>query len=99
MKFFYQPTTVLSAETGESSTILRPEIPIRVHGRSASGHYVALVDTGADSTILPKRIADDLGILLTKGAGPELTAFGGQRLNGYFGDVQFELEEEDTKIR
>jgi hypothetical protein len=99
MKSYYVPAFVNSAETGVPSLILRPEIAIFVGGPRGSGQYQALVDTGADNTILPKSVADEWGIELVRGAGPPLTAFGGQQLATYFGDAEFEMQDEQTSIR
>ena len=99
MNFLYQAFITREPETGEPNMILRPIIPVRVHGRTGFGHYAALVDTGADNTILPKRIADDLGIELRAGHGPNATAFGGQSIPLLFGDVELELEEESERVR
>jgi len=97
MKFLYCAAVVLTPETGEPGLILRPEIPVRIIGPKGVGRISALVDTGADNTILPKRLADDLGISLTTGTGPTLTAFGGQKLSVLFGDAVMEVEDEAKK--
>lgn len=99
MNFLYQAFVTLEPETGEPNMILRPIIPVRIFGQTAFGHYAALVDTGADNTILPKRIADDLGIELQTGHGPDATAFGGQTISLLFGDVELELEEQQERVR
>jgi predicted aspartyl protease len=99
MIFYYRPAVALAPETGEPTLIFRPEMPIRIFGPRGAGHYRALVDTGADNTILPKRIADDLGIVLSDGSGPQLRAFGGQSLKVVFGDVEIEIEDENERLR
>lgn len=99
MNFLYEAFVTLEPETGEPNMILRPIIPVRIFGQSTFGHYAALVDTGADNTILPKRIVDDLGIELQAGHGPDATAFGGQTISLLFGDVELELEEQQGRVR
>lgn len=99
MNFLYEAFVTLEPETGEPNMILRPIIPVRIFGQSAFGHYAALVDTGADNTIFPKRIADDLGIELQAGLGPDATAFGGQTISLLFGDIELELEEQQERVR
>ena len=99
MNFFYRPAVALAPETGDPTLILRPEILVTVIGPLGMAQYRALIDTGADNTILPSSIANDLGITLTQGTGPHLTAFGGQKLSVRFGDVLLEIEDEREKLR
>jgi hypothetical protein len=63
------------------------------------GHYLALVDTGADTTILPRSIADDLGIALSTGAVPHLTSFGGHQMEVSLGEVQLKIEDGTNTVR
>lgn len=93
MKFPYSLNIVPSIDTGEEIVLLRPEVPLRVHGPNGHLDVVALVDTGADSSILPMAIATDLGIDTIPGRGPGATAFGGQRIVLTFADVLLELFE------
>jgi hypothetical protein len=91
MRFNYTTIISSSPDTGEPVVIFRPEVRITVHGPRSSGDFLALVDTGADNTILPESIAHDLGISLTAGKGPAATSFGGQELALSYADVQLEL--------
>jgi hypothetical protein len=79
MRFPYTLSVAPSIDTGEQIVLLRPEIPIRVYGPTGAAEMLALVDTGADNSILPLSIAHDLGIQTTPGSGPGATAFGGQQ--------------------
>ena len=99
MKFYYQPTVTLSPETGEPALVLRPEISIRVIGPTGGGVFRALVDTGADNTILPMSVAEVCGIPTELGVGPQMEAYGGQKIPTRFGDVAFELSEDDDVVR
>jgi hypothetical protein len=58
-----------------------------------------LVDTGSDKTVFPTSVAVDLGITLSTGVGPGLTAFGGQNLAVEFGDVDVELSQDAETLR
>ena len=91
MIFPYIPDIVYSPEDGEPDAIVRPIIPVELRGPKGTGNFFALVDTGADYSILPKRIADALGISLLPSAGPALVALGGQELNVFYGEVQLQL--------
>jgi hypothetical protein len=76
--------------------IHRPEVPITILGSAASGTYVGLVDTGSDNTILPKSIADDLGIATQATTGPAASVFGGSRVELLAGKAILRLEAEST---
>jgi hypothetical protein len=99
MKFPYTLNIVPSIETGDEIVLLRPEIPLRVYGPAGHVDVLALVDTGADNSILPLSVARDLGLDTATGKGPAATAFGGQRIALSFADVVLELSQEDIVIR
>jgi len=80
MNFPYSGFVSRAPETGEEVIIFRPEVPLRICGGKGAVVYMALVDTGADNTMLPLSIARDLGIVTTKAKGPYATAFGGQQI-------------------
>jgi hypothetical protein len=77
MRFDYTAIISSAPDTGEPVVIFRPEVRLVVRGPNGSGDFVALVDTGADNTIMPDTIARDLGIPLVAGKGPMAKAFGG----------------------
>ena len=99
MRFPYSLNIVPSIETGDEIVLLRPEIPHRMHGPAGIADVVALVDTGADTSIVPLSIADDLGIATTPGAGPGAIAFGGQSIRLSFAEVVLELNQDQQTIR
>lgn len=99
MKFYYRPTLTLSADTGEPTAVLRPEIPVRIRGPRGQGHYVALVDTGADNSVVPVRIADDLGIDLHPSTGPDLVTLGGEKLPVHIGEIEIEVGDAEESVR
>jgi hypothetical protein len=99
MNFFYRPAITYSPETGEPTVVLRPEIPVRVIGPRATAQFRALVDTGADNTILPWSLAENCGVELVEGKGPQMEVFGGQKIETLFGDVRFELKDASETIR
>ena len=99
MRFDYTAILSVASDTGDAVVIFRPEVRIRVHGPSGSADFLALVDTGADNTILPEGIARDLGIPLRKCRGPAATAFGGQEIALSFADVELELGHPDGSLR
>jgi hypothetical protein len=99
MKFNYTAIVSSSPDMGEPVIIFRPEVRIKVHGPKGSSDFLALVDTGADNTILPESIARDLGIPLIPCTGPAATAFGGQEITLSYADVELELVHPDETLR
>ncbi len=72
------------------NNIRRPIIPIRVHANGLSVLTDALVDTGADVTILPMFVADRLGIDLSQ--TPEMSLVGALGGGGSYRSFELELE-------
>jgi hypothetical protein len=99
MKFPYTMSIAPAIDSGSEIVLLRPEIPVRVHGPTGAAEMLALVDTGADNCVLPLSIARELGIATTPGRGPGAIAFGGQRIELSFAEVLIELSDDDTEIR
>ena len=99
MRFDYTAILSFASDTGDAIVIFRPEVRIRVRGANGSADFLALVDTGADNTILPEAVARDLGIPLKTGRGPAATAFGGQEIVLSFADVELEVVHPDGNLR
>ena len=99
MRFPYSLNIAPSIDTGDEIVLLRPEIPLRIYGPVGEADLLALVDTGADNSILPLSIAVDLGIQTTAGQGPGAAAFGGQQIALSFAEVVLELAQDDVSIR
>jgi len=93
VKFYYQPVATISPDEGREQFILRPLIPILIVGRSDGALFTALVDTGADNTILPKTVAEYLNIPLQPCEGPAPVAFGGTQLGMHYGEATFHLRD------
>lgn len=99
MIFPYSTVITGSPAASDFSFVRRPEIPIRVSGAAESGDYLALVDTGSDYTILPKSIADDLGIILDRGPETTVAVFGGRQIPLLAGNVSIDLTNDEEVIR
>ncbi len=99
MRFPYSAFLSPAPDSGEEVVIFRPEVPLRIYGASGSTVHMALVDTGADNTILPLSIARELNITTQKAKGPGATAFGGQQIVLSFADVQLEIAEGKFMLR
>lgn len=92
MKFTYREIPILfSPATKRKKFIYRPILPvIIIHGKKFVG-YEALVDSGADYNIFHSRIAEILGISLTKGHKRRILGIGNQELRGYEHDVTIKI--------
>lgn len=99
MRFPYSVCIAPSVDTGDEIVVLRPEIPVRIHGPAGVVSVLALVDSGADNSIFPASVAVDLGITTTPGKGPGPMAFGGQQIALSFADVVLELNQEVSSVR
>jgi hypothetical protein len=78
--------------------LLRPVVKVSVAGPAASANCIGLVDTGADHTILPKSLAEELGIAIQPAAGAPASVFGGQPVQLWFGDAKLSIFESDEII-
>ena len=61
MRFDYTAILSVASDTGDAVVIFRPEVRIRVHGPSDSADFLALVDTGAELSLIPSSIARNIG--------------------------------------
>ncbi len=99
MRFDYTAILSSAPDTGEPMVVFRPEVRVIVRGPNGSGEFRALVDTGADNTIMPDTVARALGIPLTPGKGPAAKAFGGQEIALCYADVGLELVHPAESLR
>ncbi len=82
MKFSYK-------DYGEG--IIRPVIPITIVSKNHFVIYEVLVDSGADSNILPAELAEVLGINLSKGDKGEVAGITGESRDIYFHDLNIRV--------
>ncbi len=88
------------AQDGDDLIFLpRPEISFVVQGGGRSVSLIGLVDTGSDHTILPKSVADKLGIATADSDGPPAQAFGGEAITLRYGEVVLQLVVDDETLR
>lgn len=101
MKFYYRPSVAVAPISGDGVMLLRPTIEVEVHGPSGRRTMNALVDTGADLTIFPLSLAQQLGIDVSPSDEPTTTDFSGTVLTLEEGKAEFELNspEGDETLR
>lgn len=91
MKFPYREYISMLPGTSDFRLILRPVISIRILEPGAEARWDALVDTGADETLLPMSLAEILGVKLDQVFTSEPTSISGDRLKIHYGDVAFQI--------
>lgn len=98
MKFSYRSYVSQFPGSADFRLILRPMVTVRITGPKADARWDALVDTGADETLLPLSLADPLGIELDQEATSQAAGISGDRLTIYYGDVEFEIVAENDMV-
>lgn len=99
MRFPYSTSVVGQDENGDAHVLSRPEIRVRVIGLRRSRLLWALVDTGADYTVLPTSVATYCGIETFALSQPQLLTFTGDLIEARAGEVTLELEQGGTVVR
>lgn len=100
MKFRYRRFTMtLDGAAGSSHTVYRPVAPIEILGDRNSLKLFALIDTGADFTLLPMEVAKFLGIPLAAGSSVSMTGVGGSTIQAYPATVDLTLTQGRESLR
>ena len=97
MKFPYRKLFDRDPATGQLNLVQRPEITMTIIGPERRLNCLALVDTGADMTVLPTSVARTLRIPLAP-ATRDGTAFGGSRYPLLRGSVSFQIGADDESV-
>ncbi len=99
MRFEFTCVISVAADTGEPLAVFRPEVEICIYGPRGSKVLDALVDTGSDNMVFPGYVARELGIPVTRAAGPAAQAFGGHEVGLSYADVELELVHAEQSLR
>ena len=97
MKFAYREYLTQLPGTSDFRLILRPVISIRIAGPRITGWWDALVDTGADETLLPRSLAELLEIELEE-ATSQAIGITGDKLTVHYGEVEFHVANADDNV-
>ncbi len=98
MKFKYRELDIPSPFS-KRQKLQRPIIPVSLHGRKNSIRYEALIDSGADFSILPSGLAEILRINLIKLKKIYFGSASGEIIDGFISEVGIELEGEIFKSK
>jgi hypothetical protein len=96
MKFSYirrdTPTPIFSL--GNINYRFRPLLTVNIVGPGGrSQFYRATLDSGADDTVFPSSVADDLGIDLTNARENVCDAVGGHKVHYRYAEAEFQLSD------
>jgi hypothetical protein len=91
MRFPYRQYISQYPGSSDFRLILRPVITVRIGGPRASARWDALVDTGADETLLPLSRGELLGVILDRDATSQAAGITGELLTILYGDVEFQI--------
>ena len=91
MRFSYRRYRVRHSESDPPTIVYRPVIPIDIHSNGVSIRRSALIDTGADYTLLPTAVADYLGLPLDGRHSIVMSGIGDEAISASLAEVEFEL--------
>ena len=97
MKFPYREYVSQFPGTSDFRLILRPVITIKIAGPKAEARWDALVDTGADETLLPLSLAELLGVELNQDVTSQAAGISGDKLTIQYGDIELQITDGDEK--
>jgi hypothetical protein len=99
MNFTYTKYLVEPTPTIPDGIIHRPQVFLRIAGSKSDLFLLALVDTGADETIIPLSVADEIGIELDANKRSQASGVTGQPLELLPGRVELEILGESEAYR
>jgi len=82
----------------EQTIVYRPVIPIGITGEAGTAVFYGLLDTGADETLLPKKVADLIGIKANTSQTSTVMSASGEMTVSY-GRVTIEIGHGRQKYR
>lgn len=99
MIFPYKRYSINASRIIPRNVLYRPMVPLRILGPKDDVYFWALVDTGADETLLPRSIGEALGIKIDDKQSGWIGSFGGGRLPVAPGEVELELSRDGQTIK
>jgi hypothetical protein len=99
VRFPYRRYRARHSTAFHSGIVTRPEIPVDVVGTTGTASVLALADSGADLTLLPRSIALRIGAVIDDTDRWPVGGFGGQVIDASPGDVNLEITWGGSSIR
>jgi hypothetical protein len=91
MKWNYRQSEVESSRICPSGIVYRPVARLRIGGSNGNAYLRALIDTGADHTLVPFSIAEDVGAELFEDEHNSVEGISGHEIAVVPGRVHLEL--------
>lgn len=92
MKFYYRTYWIQPSLRGRWVRVYRPIIPITITGLTNAKRVRGLVDTGSDDTLLPRSLADDLGVETDESLEIKVTNISESPVAIVHGDVELNIQ-------
>jgi predicted aspartyl protease len=99
LKFGYRRYQTRNSTKFHQGIVSRPEILVEIIGPGRVVSVLALVDTGADLTLLPRSIAAKIGATVDDTIRWPVGGFGGQAIDASPGEVDLEFQGGGFAIR
>jgi hypothetical protein len=91
MKVPYEPTPIRAVGTRDPVLIYWPMIQVRIIGPRGNVRLFGRIDTGADDSLFPEAIADELGVEFPRGQYEALRLPGGGVTAAWYSEVDLEI--------
>jgi len=92
MKFPYLQYVI---QDGPTAFVFRPVIPVDLAGPDGEIDFYALVDTGSDDTLIPRFVADEIGLKIDDDRVEEVIGIGGEKITIAHADVELRVSDGD----
>jgi hypothetical protein len=94
----YKYTVVAGAETVAGKFVKRPVVEIEISHKKQARKFLAVIDSGADNTLMPSYIADVLGI--DRRGCPQYSVMGisMEPIEGFIADIDFLVRKQTVKF-
>jgi hypothetical protein len=99
MKCPYRPYRARLYQGEAYTTVWRPTVRLILHGPRGSVKLNALVDPGADQTMLPREFADALDIAVDEQRPGSVRGLGGSPLTVYPGEAELQIVHQEQRFR
>ena len=99
MLFPYRQYQINPTPVFPDGLLYRPEVRVHVIGPTDDVFLRGLVDTGADSTILPRSIAEAIGVPLDESPTSTAAGFTGEQVVVAYAEVEFEVMQREEQHR
>ncbi len=99
MKWNYRKSEVECSRICPSGIVYRPVARLRIGGSNGNAYLRALIDTGADHTLVPFSIAEDVGAELFEDEHNSVEGISGHEIAVVPGRVQLELLDDSDSLQ